>query len=156
MRQLAAPTPPSGLGRLLFRLPILLYRAHLGRLLGRRFVLIEHVGRRTGQLRHTVVEVIEASPEGHVVAAGFGARSDWYRNLRAHPRADIQLGGQRRAVTAVPLPAAAGAELMARYAQRHPFAARRLCRLMGYEVDGSTADYRAVGARIPFLRLTPA
>ncbi|MFB9236019.1 hypothetical protein ACFFWC_10750 [Plantactinospora siamensis] len=44
---------------------------------------------------------------------------------------------------------------MVRYAPRHPFAARRLCRLMGYEVDGSTADYRAVGARIPFLRLDP-
>ncbi|WFE33523.1 nitroreductase family deazaflavin-dependent oxidoreductase [Micromonospora sp. WMMD975] len=73
-------------------------------------MLIEHVGRRTGRLGHTVVEVVDPSTEGYVVAAGFGARSDWYRNLRAHPRADIQLGGQRLAVTAVPLPAVAGAE----------------------------------------------
>ncbi|MFB9236020.1 nitroreductase/quinone reductase family protein [Plantactinospora siamensis] len=47
-------------------------------------------------------------PTGLDWAAGFGARSDWYRNLRAHPRAAIQVGGRRRAVTAVPLPAARG------------------------------------------------
>ncbi|GGT16702.1 hypothetical protein GCM10010271_19490 [Streptomyces kurssanovii] len=30
---------------------------------------------------------------------------------------------------------------------------RWLCRFMGYEVDGSEADYRRVGESIPFLRL---
>ena len=62
-----------------FRLPIPLYRARLGSLLGRRFVLINHIGRRTGQQRQVVVEVVERDPQtGAVtVAAGFGKRTDW-------------------------------------------------------------------------------
>ena len=49
----------SGALRLLFRLPAILYRWRCGWLLGRRFLLLIHVGRRTGKLRRTVLEVIE-------------------------------------------------------------------------------------------------
>ncbi|NBE92221.1 nitroreductase family deazaflavin-dependent oxidoreductase, partial [Nonomuraea sp. K271] len=30
------------------------------------------------------------------------------------------------------------------------------CKIMGFEVDGSVADYREVGRHIPFVRFTPA
>jgi hypothetical protein len=55
-------------------------------------------------------------------------------------------------VTAIPLPAETGEEIMARYAERHPRAAGQLCRIMGYRVDGSPADWREVGRRTPFVR----
>ncbi|MCU7730981.1 hypothetical protein ODJ79_45320 [Actinoplanes sp. KI2] len=45
---------------------------------------------------------------------------------------------------------------MARYAARHPTAGRRLCKLMGFAVDGSAEDYRAVARHIPFVRFTAA
>jgi len=38
---------PRGLVRLAFRAPIWLYRAHLGWLLGYRFVLLTHTGRKS-------------------------------------------------------------------------------------------------------------
>lgn len=144
------------LGRLLFRLPILLYRARLGPLLGGRLMLIEHIGRRSGRTRRTVVEVVEhrRADDSYVVASGFGPNAHWYRNLRAHPRAVIQVGRRTLTVRATPLTAAEGGKIMAGYARRHPFAARQLSRLMGHPVvDG---DYRAVGERVPFLRLVPA
>ncbi len=38
------------------RAPIGPYRIGLGGLLGRRFLLLEHVGRRSGLPRHTVID----------------------------------------------------------------------------------------------------
>jgi deazaflavin-dependent oxidoreductase (nitroreductase family) len=157
MRELTRPAPPSGLRRIALRLPIWLFRLRLGWILGQRFVLVNHIGRRTGLLRRVVLEVVEHDPAtgSYIVAAGFGTRSDWYRNLRAAPDTTIQVGNRTQPVTAVPLSAEQGGELMARYGPRYPMAAPRLCRLMGFEVDGSVSDYREVGERISFLRLEP-
>ena len=49
---------PSGTLRLVFRLPIYLYRLNLGWLLGHRGLLLTHQGRKSGLLRETVLEVI--------------------------------------------------------------------------------------------------
>lgn len=157
MEKVTPPPPPTGLRRALFRLPITLYRWRLGWLLGRRFVLIEHLGRRSGRWRQTVVEVVGRDPAAGTVtvASGFGRTADWYRNLLAHPEATIQVGGRRQAVRAVPLGPEEGADAMVGYARRHPRAGRYLSRFMGFEVDGGEADYREVGRAVPFLRFLP-
>ena len=157
MRKLSSPHRPTGLERLAFRLPIVLYRARLGWVLGGRFMLINHVGRTTGEVHQTVVEVVEHDPGAgsYVAASGFGPHADWYLNLRAHPQVTIQVGRRRLGVEAVPLAADDGGELMARYAVRYGVAARKLCRLMGFEVDGTAEDYRAVGRELPFIRFVP-
>ncbi|MGW0229851.1 nitroreductase family deazaflavin-dependent oxidoreductase [Actinopolymorpha singaporensis] len=157
MKVLDTPQPPSGLRRLFFRLPVHLYRAHLGRLLGGRFMLLTHTGRVSGRPRQVVIEAIEHDPRdgSYVGPSGYGRRSDWYRNVLVNPDVTVQVGGCVRAMTAAPLPPAEGGELMARYAARYPRLAPRLARFMGFEVDGSQGDYRAVGERISFVRFTP-
>jgi hypothetical protein len=52
------PTRPHGLLRLGFKLPITLYRAHLGWLLGHRFLLLTHRWRTSGKIYQTVLEVV--------------------------------------------------------------------------------------------------
>jgi deazaflavin-dependent oxidoreductase (nitroreductase family) len=91
--------PPRGLVRLVFRLPIWFYRLGLGGLLGTRFLLLTHTGRRSGLPRRTVLEVIryDRESETFVVAAGFGPGSDWYRNVRRDPRGTAQ-GGENEHV----------------------------------------------------------
>lgn len=157
MRELARPASPSGLLRLGLRLPIVLYRLRLGWLFGHRLVLVAHRGRRSGRWYRTVLEVVEYDRRAGTctVAAGFGPGSDWYRNLRRTPRTRIRIGLRDRPVTAVALSAEQGGALMARYASRYPRVAPRLCRFLGFEVDGSERDYREVGRRMPFLRFEP-
>ena len=149
------PPLPSGWKRFVARLPIHLYRVGLGPLFGRRLLLLIHTGRTTGLTRKTVIEVVERDPAGGSwsVASGFGPQAQWYRNLLHTPQATIQVGRRYYPVTAYPITPDVGGRLMARYATRHPLAARRLCRFMGYEVDGTEADYRRVGESVPFLRL---
>ncbi|MFM9370685.1 nitroreductase family deazaflavin-dependent oxidoreductase [Streptomyces sp. Da 82-17] len=152
------PQLPRGARRFLARLPIGLYRVGLGPLLGRRLLLLHHVGRTTGLDRRVVLEVVAYDRErgSLTVASGFGPGAAWYRNLRAHPTTTVQTGNRRRAVTAHFLTEDEGAELMAGYASRHPRTARRLCGFMGFDVDGGAEAYRAAGRRIPFVRLDPA
>ena len=53
---------PAGALRLAFRLPIYLYRLDLGWMLGHRFLLFVHLGRKSGLLRETVLEVLLHDP----------------------------------------------------------------------------------------------
>lgn len=156
MRVVKKVTPPTGFRRSLWRLPIRLYRLRLGPLLGRRFMLLTHIGRVSGRPRQAVVEVVLHDEHGYVAASGFGPGADWYRNVIAHSPVTIQIGGQVLAATATALDADQGAEIMARYASLHPRSARQLCKLLGFAVDGSVDDFREVGRRIPFVRFVPS
>ncbi|WP_442738195.1 nitroreductase family deazaflavin-dependent oxidoreductase [Streptomyces pseudogriseolus] len=152
------PGPPAGWRRLALRLPILLYRAGLGSLFGKRLLLLHHTGRVSHLDRMTVLEVVSHDPAGAswTVASGFGPRADWYLNLRAQPKTLIRSGNRPYAVSARFLPSEDGAGIMADYARRHPRTARRLCGFMGFPVDGGEASFRAAGRTIPFVRLEAA
>ncbi|MFI7104320.1 nitroreductase family deazaflavin-dependent oxidoreductase [Streptomyces sp. NPDC050161] len=149
------PARPTGLRRLAFRLPIHFYRAGLGGVFGQRLLCLHHIGRTSGLARQVVLEVVAHDREARTwtLASGFGPASQWYRNLRAQPHVTIQVGRRRHAVTAHFLTPDEGGEVMARYAPRHPKAAKRLSAFMGFDADGSVADYRRVGRDIPFVRL---
>jgi deazaflavin-dependent oxidoreductase (nitroreductase family) len=157
MEILKEAKPPTGWRRIVYRLPIRLYRIGLGWLFGHRLMLVNHVGRLSGKRRQVVLEVVnhDAVDAGYVAVAGFGPTAAWYQNVLHTPEVTIQVGRREIAVRATPLCTEEGGELMAHYAQRHPRAARRLCRIMGYAVDGSEADFRTVGRRLPFVRFVP-
>jgi deazaflavin-dependent oxidoreductase (nitroreductase family) len=152
--------PRTRLQRAVARAPILLFRLGLGGLLGRRFVLLTHVGQRTGLPRRTVLEIVGRDDGGYLVASGYGAGAQWFRNVRAEPQVRFQVGWRRYRGLAEPLPPAESGRRLAAYAQRHPHAAAALMRMLGHRIDGSPADYEQLGADpehgIPIVALRPA
>lgn len=70
--------PPKGLLRMMLRLLIWLNRLRLGRLLGNRFLLLAHIGRKTGLPHQTVVEVVShnSTKDRYVIVSGWGEKSD--------------------------------------------------------------------------------
>lgn len=150
--------PPTGLTRLLFRVPIYLYRAGLGWIFGQRVLLLRHVGRISGKQRQAVLEVAEHDPtdDSFVVASGWGPTAAWYRNVVHTPEVTIQVGRRTIPVTAVKLTDDEGAETFVRYGMKHRRAAKYLLpRMLGFSVDGSETDFRAVGRQLPFIRFVP-
>lgn len=150
--------PPTGLSRLVYRLPIHVYRPVLGWIFDSRPLLLDHIGRRTGKRRQSVLEVVEHDHvDGSVVvASGWGASSAWYSNVMHTPAVSIQVGTRTLAVTAVPIPPDEGEYIFARYVAHDPMAATWLLpRLLGYSIDGSLADFRAVGRHLPFVPFVP-
>ncbi len=123
---------------------------------GNRMLLLTHIGRKSGLRRQAVLEVVHYDKaEGtYVVNASFGPHSQWYQNLLANPDANIQVGRREIAVRAENLPSEQGAELFLNFVQAHPLEAR-FVGLLGYKVDGSEADWRAVGEKLLFIALKP-
>ena len=148
--------PPAGLTRFLFRIPIHLYRLRLGWLFGSRLLLLNHIGRVSGKPRQTILEVAEHDGDSYVVASGWGPTAAWYRNIVHTPDVTIQVGTRTIPVTAIPLDKDEGAQVFVRYGSRHRTAAKHvLPRVLGFSVDGSDADFRAVGQQLPFIRFVP-
>lgn len=126
--------PPGRFLGIALRAPAWLYRMRLGWLLGSRFLCIAHRGRRTGRLRHTVVEVVRFDkevPEAAVIA-GWGPSTQWYRNLETAPAEGVTLGRRRwRDPQQRFLDEGERVALLESYAREHPFAARELARALG-------------------------
>lgn len=146
---------PTGLRRAVYRFPIVLYRLGLGGLLGGRFLLLTHTGRKSGLSRHTVLEVVryDVEEETYIVASGWGARAQWYQNIRANTGVGIQVGRRRCHARATSLEPAAAEREMLDYGHRNPGAAKFVARLMGYRIDGTDADLRALAALVPFIAM---
>jgi deazaflavin-dependent oxidoreductase (nitroreductase family) len=87
---------PGRLALFVFRLPLPLYRAGWGWLLGHVFLVLTHAGRRTGQPHGTVAMVLAEDPttEEVVICSVWGLRTDWVRNLRANPPLLVRIGRQ--------------------------------------------------------------
>ncbi len=149
----STPQPPRGWKRILWRLPIGLYRIGLGGVLGKRFLLLTHTGRKTGLPRQAVVEVIRYDPaeETYYVASGFGERSDWFRNIQKTPQVTIQVGRRKMPASAERLsPEEAERELLD-YARRHPRALRNLARILGYRIENVEEDVHVLAQAIPIV-----
>ncbi|RME46693.1 MAG: nitroreductase family deazaflavin-dependent oxidoreductase [Chloroflexi bacterium] len=145
--------PPQGWKRIVWRLPIWLYRARLGRLLGGRFLLLTHTGRKSGLPRYAVVEVMRHDPvtNTYYVASGFGEKSDWFRNIMKTPQVTIQVGRRQMPAIAERLSLEDAERELLDYARRHPRALRNLARILGYRIENTEEDIRALAQMVPIV-----
>ncbi len=150
--------PPRGWKRIAWRLPIWLYRARLGWLLGSRFLLLTHTGRKSGLPRHAVLEVVrhDRATNTYFVASGFGEKSDWFRNVMKTPQVAIQVGRREMAATAERLPLEDAERELLDYGRRHPRALRNLARILGYRIENTEEDVRALAQVVPIVAFRPA
>jgi deazaflavin-dependent oxidoreductase (nitroreductase family) len=134
--------------RRLVRAPIWLYRLRLGFLFGRRMLMLEHIGRKSGARRFAVLEVVDhPETDEYVIVSGFGEQSQWYRNVVANPRVRVSVGLRRSVpATATPMTPEAAEDTLDRYAEHHPRAWRTLQEAMAAALD--TPDLK-----LPMVRL---
>jgi deazaflavin-dependent oxidoreductase (nitroreductase family) len=153
-------SPPAWL-RWAFRAPRRLYDVGWGGLLGHRFLLLRHTGRRTGRPHAVVLEVLRHDPASgeHVVISGFGPRADWLRNLDAGGPAAVTVGRATFAVEHHVLDSDAAVAVLAEYERRNRFARpvlrRVLSALLGQPYRGTDADRRHAVAALPLVALRP-
>lgn len=141
----------------LFRAPVHLYRWKCGWLLGHRFLLLNHTGRRTGLRRHTVLEVLEYRGNGPeaVVMSAFGPDASWLRNIEAIADAEVVIGSRRFAAAHRFLDDEEAAAVIARYERRNrlvaPLIRAVLSHLLGWRYRGSATDRRRLAHQLPFV-----
>ena len=143
--------PPSGLTLWFLKAPRYLYKAHLGWVFGNRFALLEHTGRFSGDTHQTVLEVIRHDDRTIDLAAAWGPKSDWFRNVQASPTVRISMGRLRdRPATATVADDLTAAEAFGSYTDAHPRAAQALSKSLGLPLG----DPKAMAASVPLVRIT--
>jgi len=150
-------TSPSGLLRFALRLPLALYHWRLGWLLGHRFLVLTHRGRKSGKVRQTALEVVHYDPKRResVVVSGWGERADWYRNIQATPAIEVATGRERYTPTYRILGPEEAFEVAEEYMRHLPAFARPLPRRLGFVVEGSEAERRAHAATLLMVAFRP-
>ena len=154
LKKIGDPAPPRGFMLLLFRLPICLYKIKAGFLLGSRFLLLKHWGRKSGTLKETVVEIIDRDDvNGSVyVASGFGDKSQWFKNISANPNVVVVLKNKARDAKSEILPTDQAEIVLRRYAAKNLKLMKAVARLSGYEMDGTDEDVLAFSQVIKIIR----
>jgi deazaflavin-dependent oxidoreductase (nitroreductase family) len=151
-------TPPRGFLLFGLRLPIWLYRLRLGWLLGHRFLLLTHMGRSSGKLHQTVIEVVKHDRESNsfFVVSGWGAKADWYRNIHKNPDAVIHSGRQNLRVHAEDIPLAQAVDILDEYTRRYPIAFKELTALfLGERLQPGREASQRLAERMPMVVFRP-
>lgn len=118
--------------------------------MGPRVLMLEHRGRASGVPRFVCLEVVDRpSADKIIVASGFGAQAQWYRNLQANPTCRVSVGWNSG------LPARArlmseeeSAEPLLRYQQAHPRVWRRLRGVIEEAIDQPVTGLPMVELRL--------
>jgi len=140
----------------MFKLPLVLYRARLGWVLGKRFMQITHVGRRSGKTFRTVLAVLqfdESTKEIYAVSAWKG--SDWYYNIQASPALQVETGFVHYVPTQRTLSGEEITTAFMEYRKRHPLFSRMICRIPGWKWNSSYEEFLALARTLHGVAFTP-
>jgi len=151
-------TPPSKALRFGLRLPIWLYRAHLGWLLGNRFLMLTHTGRKSGLARQTVIEVVQHDKDmdTYYVVSGWGEKSDWYQNIAKNPSVTIHAGGRTFQSKAEFIPIGRAVDHLKAYAHAHPTAFNELSLLfLGERMKADSDAPQRIAEKMPMVAFHP-
>lgn len=155
-KQIKQRQRPTGFNRWFLRAPIQAYRLGFGGLFGNKFLLLNHVGRKSGLPRQAVLEVVIHDKESNTyyVNAGFGSKTDWFRNLQVQPEVSILVGRRKWDVCAEVLSPEEGGEIFRRFCDGNRYA-QTYAKGLGFEVDGTLEDYYHMGTQLIFVALRP-
>jgi len=150
---------PKGILRLLMRAPIILYEAGLGFILGGRFLMLTHTGRKSGRSKRVVLEVIKSDPEQNIyyIGSGWGEKSNWLLNIEKTPDVRVQTGNKKFSAVATRLSPDEASDILLDYAERNPKAFRILAGrvILGRELDISRESADLLAQYIPIVVLSP-
>jgi len=147
--------------RWLHRLPIQLHGLGIRgyeRVLGVDWLLLTTTGRRTGRPRTVMVDAIDHDDETDTwYVQPAEPQADWLANLRADPRATVEVRGRRFAARAEEITGPRGADVILRFIRGHPRYARLVIALVGYvdSPDHSDDELRARLRDVPVVALRP-
>lgn len=145
---------PSGVGKLLFAVPVWMFRAHLGFLGFGRIIVIVHRGRTSGRRYESGLEVIDRRNGELFSFSAWGKSADWFRNIEANGIDELWDGSRRSAATFRVVGPDEGFDVLTVYEQRHTTAARFLFPRMypGYDFTDTSRRALAEGGVIVAFR----
>ena len=147
---------PKGFERFVVRMPIFLYRIGLGFLLGDRFLMLTHIGRKSGLSRRVVLEVVQHDivNDRYYIASGWGEKSNWFQNILNNPNVKFQVKNSKYDGYATRVDKEQTANVLFDYATRNPNAFSMLSnRILGQRLEPTKVDCMLMADHVPVVVL---
>lgn len=144
------------------KMPLVLYRLGLGWMLGKRFMLLKHVGRKSGKTYHTVLAILRFEAETkEMMAVSPWSGSNWYRNIQETPALEVETGnGLFRRVRYVPVQRSLSAEEIAQlfiaFRQQYPIFSRMIARIPGWKINSTYEEFLTLAKTLRGVAFRPA
>ena len=144
-RSLPTHRRPYGIYRWFANAPRWFYRLGLGWVLGYRVMQLTHRGRKTGQIRRTILEVLHYDPQTRevVVVSGWEGITDWYRNITHEPALEVRISWVVYQPTQELLAPDETARLIFALFARHPREVRFVGQILGIDPQAPEPVLRA-------------
>ena len=148
---------PGRLALAVFRTPLWLYRRDKGWMLGRTFLMLVHVGRKSGQPHDMVAMVLADDPDtGEIVIfSGWGPHADWLHNLHAGPAREVHIARERFVPEHRFLSEDEAVAVAVAFRHRHPRRLRLASAILGWGDLRSDAAVHEFVQGHPFVALRP-
>ena len=143
------------------KLPLILYRLNLGWLLGKRFMRLTHVGRKSGKVYHTVLAALRVDENTReILAVSPWSESNWFRNIQEAPALEVETGeiGHGR-IRYAPVQRSLTPEEIAfalmDFCSRYPFFSRMVARIPGWKIGTTYEEFLALARTLRGVAFLP-
>ncbi|HET7145532.1 MAG TPA: nitroreductase family deazaflavin-dependent oxidoreductase [Anaerolineales bacterium] len=126
------------------------------RWIGAQWMLITTTGRKTGQPRQVMVDVMDydKDTDTYYIEAAYGARADWFKNMQINPIFEAQVRRRKFKARAEPLAHEGAAEMLVQFYRHKPAYTRSVMLMAGIKFIDE-ADLRAIGKNLSLLAVKP-
>jgi deazaflavin-dependent oxidoreductase (nitroreductase family) len=150
---------PNGLLKFFFKVPVWMYKIGFGgfeRLIGAQWMLITHIGRKSGKQYDSMVDVMDYNKvtDIYYIEAAYGTHADWVRNIQASPNFAARVGRRKFTARAAPLSNKNAADMLVKFYREKPAYTRSVMAMVGMKFNGEE-DLRALAPKLMLLAVKP-
>jgi deazaflavin-dependent oxidoreductase (nitroreductase family) len=152
-RQLLTRATSASRKQIAVRTPSGLYRARLGFMLRERYLVLGHIGRRSGLPHRTLVQVLEhdLSTGEYIVCSVNGPTASWYLDLLAASARSVTVGNRTWRPAQRLLDPYEVAERFAQYQREQPGPADAVLRAAGLLAEPTEHSRQQLAAHLPMV-----
>ena len=150
---------PNTLLKFFFKVPLFMHKLGLGgweRLIGAQWMLLITTGRKSGKRRETLVDVMDydQANDTYYIEAAYGSRADWFKNIKANPVFEAQVGRRKFQASAEELTEGDTGEMLVRFFRRKPAYTRSVMAMVGMKFKDEN-ELRDLGRNLTLLAVKP-
>jgi deazaflavin-dependent oxidoreductase (nitroreductase family) len=113
------------------------------------------IGRRTGKPHRVVVDIVKHDKDNSIyfINAGWGMKSDWFRNLISNPNVQVQIARRKYRGKASVLPLKEAGDILVEFINQHPNYVSLMVRLIGIEIKFTEEEIRSLVLTMPIVAI---